>query len=55
MAWEGVVYAYIKNNYRYLGRWYCFGSMLLALTISLSSELLGASTGFTLGSYSYLN
>lgn len=40
--------------YRTLGIWHCLGFMLPALTISLTSELLGTSTGFPFGHYRYL-
>ncbi len=61
MAGGGVVYmllgmaAVSVYAYRTLGSWHCFGFMLPALTISLSSELLGTSTGFPFGHYRYLS
>ena len=61
MAGGGVVYivlgaiAVAIHAYRTLGlrNWLCF--MLPAVFISLSSELLGTSTGFPFGHYSYLS
>lgn len=61
MAGGGVVYivlgAIAVSLYAYrtlgLGRW--LGFMLPAIGISLSSELLGTSTGFPFGDYSYLS
>ncbi len=51
LGWAAVaVYAY-----RQLGAWYCFGFMIPALGISLTSELLGTSTGFPFGAYHYLS
>lgn len=41
--------------YRTLGIWHGLGFMLPALTLSLSSELLGTSTGFPFGHYRYLS
>ncbi|MGL5878930.1 MAG: carotenoid biosynthesis protein, partial [Xenococcaceae cyanobacterium] len=40
---------------RTLGVWHWLGFMLPALVISLSSELLGTSTGFPFGHYRYLS
>jgi carotene biosynthesis associated membrane protein len=61
MAGGGVVYIVLGTiavaiyAYRTLGlrNWLCF--MLPAVLISLSSELLGTSTGFPFGNYSYLS
>ncbi len=60
MAGGGVMYmllgmaAVALYAYRTLGVWHCFGFMIPALAISLSSELLGTSTGFPFGHYRYL-
>ncbi|GBF78746.1 gamma-carotene 1'-hydroxylase CruF [Aphanothece sacrum] len=60
MVGGGVMYmllgmaAVLVYAYRILGVWHCLGFMLPALTISLSSELLGTSTGFPFGHYRYL-
>ncbi|MGK7939810.1 MAG: gamma-carotene 1'-hydroxylase CruF [Crocosphaera sp.] len=60
MAGGGVMYmllgmaAIALYAYRTLGVWHCFGFMLPALAISLTSELLGTSTGFPFGHYRYL-
>ncbi len=60
MAGGGVMYMLLGMSavtvyaYRTLGLWHCLGFMLPALTISLSSELLGTSTGFPFGHYRYL-
>ena len=61
MAGGGVVYmllgmaAVSVYAYRTLGKWHCLSFMLPALFISLSSELLGTSTGFPFGYYRYLS
>ncbi len=60
MAGGGVMYmllgmsAVAVHAYRTLGVWHWLGFMLPALGISLSSELLGTSTGFPFGHYRYL-
>lgn len=41
--------------YRKLGLWHWLTFMLPAVCLSLGSELLGTSTGFPFGDYSYLN
>ncbi len=41
--------------YRQLGVWHWLGFMVPALGISLTSELLGTSTGFPFGDYHYLS
>jgi len=41
--------------YRKLGLWHWLGFMIPALGISLTSELLGTSTGFPFGDYHYLS
>ncbi|MBF2057427.1 MAG: carotenoid biosynthesis protein [Cyanobacterium sp. T60_A2020_053] len=41
--------------YRQLGMWHWLGFMIPALGISLTSELLGTSTGFPFGEYHYLS
>lgn len=41
--------------YRQLGMWHCLGFMIPALGVSLTSELLGTSTGFPFGEYHYLS
>ncbi|NJL85148.1 MAG: carotenoid biosynthesis protein [Leptolyngbyaceae cyanobacterium SM1_1_3] len=61
MAGGGVVYIVLGAiavglyGYRLLGLRALLGFLIPALTISLSSELLGTSTGFPFGHYSYLN
>lgn len=51
LGWSAIaVYAYTQ-----LGLWHCLGFMLPALSISLTSELLGTSTGFPFGAYHYLS
>ncbi len=61
MAGGGVVYivlgaiAVAIYAYRTLGWWRWLAFMVPAVLISLSSELLGTSTGFPFGHYSYLN
>ncbi|EAZ92054.1 hypothetical protein CY0110_00310 [Crocosphaera chwakensis CCY0110] len=60
MAGGGVMYmllgmaAVTVYAYRTLGVWHWLGFMLPALSISLTSELLGTSTGFPFGHYRYL-
>ena len=60
MAGGGVMYMLLGMSavavyaYRTLGVWHSFGFMLPALAISLTSELLGTSTGFPFGHYRYL-
>ena len=60
MAGGGVMYmllgmsAVAVYGYRTLGVWHSLGFMLPALAISLTSELLGTSTGFPFGHYRYL-
>jgi uncharacterized membrane protein len=41
--------------YRTLGVWHWLGFMIPAIALSLSSELLGTSTGFPFGDYRYLS
>lgn len=61
MMGGGVVYmvlgwlAVTIYAYRQLGKWYCLGFMIPAVAISLTSELLGTSTGFPFGHYHYLS
>jgi uncharacterized membrane protein len=61
MAGGGVVYMLLGMAsvavyaYRTLGKWHAFGFMIPAIVISLSSELLGTSTGFPFGHYRYLS
>lgn len=61
MAGGGVVYmilgiaAVAVYAYRNVGLWHWLTFMLPALGISLSSELLGTSTGFPFGEYRYLS
>jgi uncharacterized membrane protein len=61
MAGGGVVYillgaiAVAIHAYRTLGLGRLFAFMLPAVFLSLGSELLGTSTGFPFGDYSYLN
>jgi uncharacterized membrane protein len=61
MAGGGVVYillgaiAVSLYAYRNLGRKLWLGFLLPALSLSLTSELLGTSTGFPFGAYGYLN
>ncbi|MEL4898678.1 gamma-carotene 1'-hydroxylase CruF [Crocosphaera sp. Alani8] len=60
MAGGGVMYMLLGMSavavyaYRTLGTWHFLGFMLPALGISLTSELLGTSTGFPFGEYRYL-
>ena len=60
MAGGGVMYMLLGMSavavyaYRTLGLWHSLGFMLPALAISLTSELLGTSTGFPFGHYRYL-
>ena len=60
MAGGGVMYMLLGMSavavyaYRTLGVWHSLGFMLPALAISLTSELLGPSTGFHFGHYRYL-
>ncbi|MEG3436628.1 carotenoid biosynthesis protein [Pannus brasiliensis CCIBt3594] len=61
MAGGGVVYmvlgmaAVAVYAYRTLGLWHWLGFMIPAIGLSLSSELLGTSTGFPFGHYRYLS
>lgn len=61
MAGGGVVYiilgavAVAIYAYRTLGLWHWLTFMLPAIFLSLSSELLGTSTGFPFGHYAYLS
>jgi len=61
MAGGGVVYiilgaaAVAIYAYRTLGLWQWLTFMIPAIVISLTSELLGTSTGFPFGHYGYLN
>jgi uncharacterized membrane protein len=60
MAGGGAVYmvsgaiAMFIYAYRHLGAWHSLSFMIPALSISLSAELLGTSTGFPFGKYHYL-
>ncbi|MEB3310839.1 MAG: carotenoid biosynthesis protein [Snowella sp.] len=60
MAGGGVMYMLLGTAavavyaYRSLGLWHWLGFMIPAIAISLSSELLGTSTGFPFGHYRYL-
>jgi uncharacterized membrane protein len=60
MAGGGVVYMLLGTAavavyaYRTLGLWHWLGFMIPAVGLSLSSELLGTSTGFPFGYYRYL-
>ncbi len=60
MAGGGVMYMLLGMSavavyaYRTLGVWHWLGFMVPALAISLTSELLGTSTGFPFGHYRYL-
>ncbi|MGK7931411.1 MAG: gamma-carotene 1'-hydroxylase CruF [Microcystaceae cyanobacterium] len=60
MAGGGVVYMLLGTiavalyAYRTLGRWHWLTFMLPAIALSLTSELLGTSTGFPFGQYRYL-
>ena len=61
MAGGGVVYMLLATAavalyaYRTLGVWHWLSFMLPAIALSLSSELLGTSTGFPFGEYRYLS
>ncbi len=61
MAGGGVAYmllgaaAIAIYTYRTFGLWHWLGFMIPALGISLTSELLGTSTGFPFGHYRYLS
>jgi uncharacterized membrane protein len=61
MVGGGVVYmvlgmaAVAVYAYRTLGVWHWLGFMVPAIALSLSSELLGTSTGFPFGHYRYLS
>lgn len=65
LAWSmvggGVVYIVLGTiavsiyAYRVWGAWYWLGFMIPAIGISLSSELLGTSSGFPFGHYHYLS
>jgi putative membrane protein len=61
MGLGGVIYiilgmlAVVLYAYRTLGLRHCLGFLLPAIAISLSSELLGTSTGFPFGHYRYLS
>ena len=61
MAGGGVVYMVLATAavslyaYRTLGWWHWLSFMIPAIGISLSSELLGTSTGFPFGEYRYLS
>lgn len=60
MAGGGVVYMLLGTAavavyaYRTIGLWHWLGFMIPAVGLSLSSELLGTSTGFPFGYYRYL-
>ncbi len=61
MAFGGVVYmilgaaAVAIYGYRSLGVWHCLTFAIPATALSLTSELLGTSTGFPFGHYRYLS
>ncbi len=61
MVGGGVVYMLLGTAtvalyaFRTLGIWHWLGFMIPAIAISLSSELLGTSTGFPFGHYRYLS
>ncbi len=61
MAFGGVVYmilgaaAVALYGYRSLGVWHCLTFAIPAIALSLTSELLGTSTGFPFGHYHYLS
>ena len=61
MAGGGVVYMVLATAavalyaYRTLGIWHWLSFMIPAIALSLSSELLGTSTGFPFGEYRYLS
>ncbi|HAC64412.1 MAG TPA: carotenoid biosynthesis protein [Cyanothece sp. UBA12306] len=61
MAGGGVIYILLGTiavsiyAYRVWGTWHWLGFMLPAISISLTSELLGTSTGFPFGHYHYLS
>lgn len=61
MAGGGVMYMLLGTAtvalyaYRTLGIWHWLGFMIPAIALSLSSELLGTSTGFPFGDYRYLS
>lgn len=60
MAGGGVMYMLLGTlavsfyAYRTIGKWHWLSFMLPAIALSLSSELLGTSTGFPFGHYRYL-
>ena len=61
MAGGGVIYMLLGTlavalyAYRTIGKWHWLSFMIPAIAISLSSELLGTSTGFPFGYYRYLS
>ncbi len=61
MAFGGVIYmilgaaAVAIYGYRSLGVWHCLTFAIPATALSLTSELLGTSTGFPFGHYRYLS
>ena len=61
MAGGGVMYMLLGTlavafyAYRTIGKWHWLSFMLPAISLSLSSELLGTSTGFPFGHYRYLS
>ncbi len=61
MAGGGVAYMLLGTAaialyaYRTLGLWHCLGFAIPAVGLSLTSELLGTSTGFPFGHYRYLS
>ena len=61
MAGGGVVYMLLGTlavafyAYRTIGKWHWLSFMVPAVALSLSSELLGTSTGFPFGHYRYLS
>ncbi|MGK7936487.1 MAG: gamma-carotene 1'-hydroxylase CruF [Xenococcaceae cyanobacterium] len=61
MAGGGVMYMLLGTlavalyAYRTIGKWHWLSFMIPAIALSLSSELLGTSTGFPFGHYRYLS
>lgn len=60
LGWGGVIYMLLGTAavavyaYRTLGLWHSLAFLLPSVGLSLSSELLGTSTGFPFGHYRYL-
>ena len=61
MVGGGVIYMLLGTlavafyAYRTIGKWHWLSFMVPAVALSLSSELLGTSTGFPFGHYRYLS